>query len=209
MIPQTLNDALFKRALKHIKQNGVPPERKSVHYDLVVENFKYPPKYVISVATKLQTGIEHPPNAFNAVEAKNYFLSRGYEIYDRRSGKKRIIAPENDESAFPEGTVRYNLHRYLERDSAVSRLAKVKRQESTGRLACEVCGTEFSEFYGPRGNGFIEAHHKTPVSTLDGKTKTRVEDLALVCSNCHKMLHRGNNLLTVEELRVLIRSNSA
>lgn len=205
MIPQSLTEALFKRAMKEIKKNGVPRERKSVHYDLVVDGFKYPPKYVISIATRLKTGVEHPPIAFNAVEAKNYFLSRGYKIYDRRTGKNRTILPESDQSVFAEGIVRFKQHRYLERDSSISRLAKAKRQESTGCLACEVCEIDFGDFYGQRGDGFIEAHHKTPVSKLDGKSKTRIEDLVLVCSNCHRMLHRGNDLLSVQQLKKLIR----
>ncbi|EOW9267990.1 HNH endonuclease [Vibrio cholerae] len=39
----------------------------------------------------------------------------------------------------------------------------------------------------------MEAHHIIPLSELcsvDG-SKTRLEDLAIVCSNCHRMLHRA------------------
>ncbi|HBC3475266.1 hypothetical protein GOP97_11155 [Vibrio cholerae] len=51
----------------------------------------------------------------------------------------------------------------------------------------------FRECYGSHGDSYIEAHHIIPLSELcsvDG-SKTRLEDLAMVCSNCHRMLHRA------------------
>lgn len=111
------------------------------------------------------------------------------------------ISMEDDESAFPEGRVKYKQHRFLERDGAISRRAKAQRLANTGKLECEVCGFEFLTRYGDIGLGFIEAHHNTPVSQLAGSKKTKIEDLALVCSNCHRMLHRGDPLLSVEQLK--------
>lgn len=111
------------------------------------------------------------------------------------------IVNDDDESAFPEGKKKYVLHHTRERDSAITRKAKRQRLKATGKLECEVCGFDFCLAFGERGEGFIEAHHTTPVAVLDGKTITRVKDLALVCSNCHRMLHRGKPLSTVEGLR--------
>jgi predicted HNH restriction endonuclease len=111
------------------------------------------------------------------------------------------VVIEDDESAFPEGSVKYKQHRFLERDGAISRRAKAQRLANTGKLECEVCGIDFVTRYGEIGLGFIEAHHKTPVSQLAGTKKTKMEDLALVCSNCHRMLHRGDPLLSVEQLK--------
>jgi len=59
--------------------------------------------------------------------------------------------------------------------------------------------------YGNRGIGFIECHHTKPVSMLDGKSTTRIEDLALVCSNCHRMIHRTRPWMSVDELRMAIK----
>ena len=81
----------------------MPRDRHSVHYDLVIDGKRYPPKYVISVATRIATGLEYPAADFNAVEAKNYFSSRDYQVIDRRKEAEESIADEDDESAFPEG----------------------------------------------------------------------------------------------------------
>jgi hypothetical protein len=46
-------------------------------------------------------------------------------------------------------------------------------------------------------------------ATLDAGTKTKLEDLALVCSNCHRMIHATRNWLTVAELRKQLRASGA
>jgi predicted HNH restriction endonuclease len=108
---------------------------------------------------------------------------------------------EDDESAFPEGRELFKLHRYHERDRTLSQRAKTARLARVGALSCDVCGFDFSMTYGELGDGFIEAHHRVPVAQLAGKLKTKVSDLALVCANCHRMLHRADPQLTVEALQ--------
>lgn len=61
---------------------------------------------------------------------------------------------------------------------------------ATNRLACEVCSFDFAAVYGFRGSDFCEVHHLTPLSDVHGEIETRLQDLAIVCSNCHRMLHR-------------------
>jgi hypothetical protein len=57
----------------------------------------------------------------------------------------------------------------------------------------------------PNGRGFIHVHHLQPLSEAGGGETTDPEkDLVPVCPNCHYMLHRGDNLLSPEELRELL-----
>ena len=202
MIPRAIEAKHIRQAVKRIDKEGVPMSRKSTKYDLIITGKPYPPKYVISLATRIATGSEHPPNRFHAVEAKNYFEARRYTVVDRYLEESSVV-PENDESAFPEGTSVYKRHRRLERDATITRSVKSQRIRDTGRLECEVCSFDFQEVYGSRGRGFIEAHHTIPVSQLEGKRRTKYKDIALVCSNCHRMLHR-EGLLSVKGLRAWI-----
>jgi 5-methylcytosine-specific restriction enzyme A len=55
--------------------------------------------------------------------------------------------------------------------------------------------------YGEIGSGFIECHHNKPISELTGEQKSKLSDLSIVCSNCHKMIHRSKPLLVVDELK--------
>lgn len=71
---------------------------------------------------------------------------------------------------------------------------------------CQACGFDFEEAYGPLGRGFIEVHHRKPLHTLEEEMPVNPRtDLACVCSNCHRMLHREKGrMLSVEELQDLI-----
>ncbi|MCX5815309.1 MAG: HNH endonuclease [Proteobacteria bacterium] len=119
----------------------------------------------------------------------------------------RIEAPTglSAEAEFPEGKEFERKHKARERSQVVIRLAKENfRQKNNGQLCCEVCYFSFHSVYGQIGSDYIEGHHLLPLSELDGRRKTRVEDIALVCSNCHRMLHRRRPWLGVSELKKLL-----
>lgn len=113
------------------------------------------------------------------------------------------IAP--DEEAFPEGAVKQRLHLARERNrELVARAKQHFKKQHDDRLFCEVCGFDFAARYGPIGEDYIEAHHTIPVSELTEESVTRIKDLAIVCSNCHRMLHRRRPWLTMDELRQIL-----
>ena len=75
---------------------------------------------------------------------------------------------------------------------------------------CQVCGLRYEDAYGKLGQEFAEAHHLVPLSKLRESIKTRLEDLATVCANCHRMLHRmagqRNDIHQLKKLRQKQRS---
>jgi hypothetical protein len=100
-----------------------------------------------------------------------------------------------------EGRAKYVAHLRRERNRAVIEVKKTEALTKYGRLCCEVCGFDFGAFYGELGEGFCEVHHKIPLASLDGKRVTTLADLAIVCSNCHRVLHRHKPMPNVTELR--------
>jgi hypothetical protein len=71
---------------------------------------------------------------------------------------------------------------------------------------CAVCDLSFAERYGPLGRDFIHVHHKRPLSSLGKQYELNaVQDLVPVCPNCHAMLHRGKKVLTIQQLKALLR----
>ncbi|MGG0519652.1 HNH endonuclease [Priestia aryabhattai] len=108
---------------------------------------------------------------------------------------------------FYEGDRKFSQHMEIERDHSLIKEAKRRFQRRYGRLFCEVCGFDFVKMYGSLGEGFIEGHHKIPLSHLKVKTESKVEDITLLCSNCHSMIHRKKDCLTVEELKGLIKKS--
>ena len=73
------------------------------------------------------------------------------------------------------------------------------------KLCCEVCGFDFVARYGELGEGYIKCHHIKPISTYSEEDTIAVDNLVLVCSNCHGMLHRKRPWIGKEELKGLLR----
>jgi 5-methylcytosine-specific restriction protein A len=102
-----------------------------------------------------------------------------------------------------EGRYLLRLHRVRERKPAL-REKKIRSVQARGdALACEACGFDFGQTYGDRGQGFIECHHVEPLHQT-GERATTIRDLALLCSNCHRMIHRKPPWPTPAQLRDII-----
>lgn len=104
------------------------------------------------------------------------------------------------QSLFEEGFKSQIITEVSKRNRKVTDLAKAKYG-----TRCSVCDFDFGEVYGSHGHGFIEIHHLDPINL--GKRKSTVEDLRPVCPNCHRMLHKGNTVLGIEELKNIVRNN--
>jgi 5-methylcytosine-specific restriction enzyme A len=91
-----------------------------------------------------------------------------------------------------EGILRVSLIHHRSRERML-RAAKIRQALREGKLLCEVpgCGFDFEARYGSLGTGFAHVHHILPVAAMDGPTPVQLEDLSIVCANCHAMIHRG------------------
>jgi 5-methylcytosine-specific restriction protein A len=113
--------------------------------------------------------------------------------------------PVEDEPAAIEGRVIHRLIRTRERDPKL-RASKIKQALSrSGSLACEVCAFDFARTYGDLGDGYVHVHHVVPLHA-SGEVSNVLDDLVLVCANCHVMLHRGATWRMPEQLRELVRT---
>jgi 5-methylcytosine-specific restriction protein A len=107
---------------------------------------------------------------------------------------------------FQEGAILTRLHKRRERDPKASMKKKAAVLNETGKLECEACGFDFSVNYGELGVGFAECHHRLPLASLGPRTGTRLADLAILCANCHRMIHKTRPLMSVDAFRDLIAS---
>ena len=123
---------------------------------------------------------------------------------DLNTELQNIQIEEDEERVVKEGGVVLKLHKYRERDSSIIRKKKQTVLKKVEKLTCEVCGFDFHAVYGELGKGFIECHHKVPLSQIDAQTATKLDDLDLVCANCHRMLHRRMDTISVIELADII-----
>jgi hypothetical protein len=132
-------------------------------------------------------------------------LQRGLRAH--LNGASFIPHPDIDEDALSgvEGRKKWIQHLRRERDRRLVSEKKARVLAQTGRLACEACGFHFSEFYHPYAQDFCEVHHRMPLANLEEAAETKLEDLAIMCSNCHRVIHLIRPMPNVEQLRALLR----
>ncbi|ABQ36958.1 HNH endonuclease [Bradyrhizobium sp. BTAi1] len=116
----------------------------------------------------------------------------------------KISAEDLELSGF-EGTERSRFVIHRRREGAMRRAKISEALSKTGKLVCEVpkCGFDFEARYGSLGKGYAQVHHLTPLHKAppEGR-KIKLSDLAIVCANCHAMIHAGGEC---RELARLIR----
>ena len=105
-----------------------------------------------------------------------------------------------------EGAARLVSHLRRERNRAIVEAKKAATINAKRRLCCEVCGFDFSATYGALGEGFCEVHHLVPLSASPDSVTTTLDDLAILCSNCHRIVHRSDPMLSVSQLSEVVRN---
>lgn len=117
--------------------------------------------------------------------------------------RNAIASIDDTDSEFysaKEGTVLLKWHKYRERNRKLVQKKKESILKKEGHLSCEVCGFRYDLVYGALGNGYIECHHVRPIHQMKPDERTTLNDLVLVCANCHRMLHRDLTL-SLEKLK--------
>ena len=142
-------------------------------------------------------------------DSANYQIRRPdlfYRMGGPRSGHWGLRSktdPDPDEAYYLEG------ERYLKEVSHITRnRGLVLEARAHHGCTCQACGFDFERFYGQFGKGFIEVHHLVPISNRALATSIKVSDVAVLCSNCHRMVHTAQPPLSLGELKDAIASAS-
>jgi predicted HNH restriction endonuclease len=114
--------------------------------------------------------------------------------------------PESIEAR--EGRLLTRVHRIRERNRNIVLQKKKSHLSKHGRLFCEACGFDFSAAYGDEVDHIIDCHHTKPVHTMREGDLTRLEDLVLLCANCHRVVHAFSPWLTIERLKGLLKQSA-
>lgn len=160
--------------------------------------------------------------------AKNYYILYNNELYDlkaiyaaavaqkpkdktSRDSKKEldklgfecITGSQDSKKYYSEGEKRWTEVQVVTRNKSL-----VSEAKELYKPVCRACGFDFNAFYGPIGTGFIECHHLYPISQVGKKPPpVTVEDVTVLCANCHRMVHHnrgGDDPLTVDQLKAHI-----
>lgn len=108
--------------------------------------------------------------------------------------RSSLVDIDPELSAF-EGEQKSSFIRHRKREQKL-RAEKIRDalQKGGGHLVCEVpnCSFDFQKIYGEIGHNFAVVHHTQPLAWKPKNgAQTLLADLAIVCANCHAMIHRG------------------
>lgn len=147
---------------------------------------------------------ERKLRGFDGLEAYLQFLRDGREFtYGGGTASGSAVAEASPEVEYLEGQRLVRERSFFKRNPELVREAK----DHYG-YKCQVCGFDFAECYGPIGERYIECHHLNPLSERDEAETvlvTTIADLAVLCSNCHRMIHRTRPAMHLEVLKSMLR----
>jgi 5-methylcytosine-specific restriction protein A len=150
-----------------------------------------------SVLARLYTR-EELPNDSQFDSDLERFISLYNLLTERRDALADDASPTEEAQA---GTgvdaQRRRWHLRTERNRSLAR--KAKQIHGT---TCQACGFTYPDRYGEIGEGYIEAHHLIPFADLAGRPTelNPSTDFAVLCANCHRMVHSSVPPLSIDEL---------
>jgi 5-methylcytosine-specific restriction protein A len=118
---------------------------------------------------------------------------------------QELIDADN-EPEFYEGRLLTQLHRRRERNPNLRKRLLASRRRS-GKLACDLCRCPSSTRDPVFEDAAFEVHHTIAIS-LGVERITRLSDVALLCANCHRLVHRVISIkrcwLSIDECRRIL-----
>ena len=109
----------------------------------------------------------------------------------------------DDDEEFSEGGLLTRRHKSRERNRNV-RKKLLESRKNKGQLVCEMCELTPPSKDQRFLDTIFEAHHIVPLAQAKSNT-TRLKDMALLCANCHRLIHRAISLekrwLSIREAR--------
>lgn len=185
---------------EHMIQRSVRSDRDE--YRIPVNWFLILPEPISHAELKKTYGILYPQGTvFHIKNAKD----RAKELVSHLEDEHTRASGEIDASQFDQPLHEGNLRQVTVNAHERNLKARAMCIAHYG-CKCAVCGFSFEATYGEAGKGIIEVHHITPLSQIKREYQVNpIKDLIPVCSNCHTIIHKGTDTLTIDEAKKLLR----
>lgn len=130
-------------------------------------------------------------------------------LEEHAAGRQILDPEEPDIEEAEEGQILTRVHRTRERSRKLVEAAKKRTMKKYGRLSCAACRFDFGDTYGDAHLNIIDCHHTKPIHAMEVGAKTHIDDLVLLCANCHRAVHAIRPWLTLPQLISKLQSNSS
>jgi hypothetical protein len=156
---------------------------------------------ILKSATFLQPGPFATVYALRAEQADTLYrivVGQNHQDHiwrDLGGGKTPVPPPDVDAGSW-EGNPKMVTHLRRERKPGLAEDKKAQFRRMHGKLFCEACDCDHSE-YGRLAEKVFEVHHLRPLAKLRKAQKTKLSDLGVLCSNCHRAIHRTKPMRSI------------
>lgn len=202
MIPKQITYDDIINAINVVRGEVVPVHRKSHKWDLEYKGEILPPKYIISIAAKLSTyNKEFGGHEFQATEARNFLVRRGFNIQPRN--KYSAVAVIDDippDKTLSNVNLKMALSELNTKTFTATRIEKIIEQSIRNDTAlirqlkqlydfkCQMPDCK-AEIIKKDGSLYCEVAHITPFSEVQCSA---AENLIVFCPNHHKEFDLGD-----------------
>ena len=124
--------------------------------------------------------------------------------------RARELAPHEFPAPLPASTPRAIENTTTEITTYKRGRSRALREAALERAGgvCSTCHRNFSRVAGGLGRSAIQVHHRRQLAASDRPRLTRLRDLAVVCANCHMIIHTNpRRALTTNQLRRLLEGS--
>lgn len=208
-----LEEGVFLERVHSVRgpRSGTYEAKCNVKVSGATADFDYEPFIEFNTQNKMYLGVMRIQfEGDNRERATQIFWkdkeSKSFESCSTTIGREHSdeIAPMQDidlpEIPTIEGRKKLVMHLKCERSPGLVSAKKAAVIAAGGTLACEACAFKFEDQYGELGKTYCEVHHLKPLAGNQLQVTT-LDDLAILCSNCHRMIHRTSPMLSVEMFR--------
>jgi hypothetical protein len=126
--------------------------------------------------------------------------ARGSYAYRAIAEGRSGATPDVDIVAI-EGEPRLLFHLRRERSQSIVIAKRDAVLAADGELKCEACDFVMDLTYHGLAADIFEVHHRLSLADAMTSVETRLEDLAILCANCHRAIHKLQPLIGVEAFK--------
>lgn len=138
----------------------------------------------------------------NSLNIKIHNKKRQYWLFDFSGTTFENLINTQE---YKEGRILYLKHRKKERNRKLVDDAKnAFRKKNGNKLYCEICNFNFLDTYGIE---YIEVHHLKAIADMKDNETTSIEDVCLVCPNCHRVIHSRIPHFSIDEIKTILKKN--
>lgn len=111
---------------------------------------------------------------------------------------------DDDTTAVQEGRIQKRVHFSRERKPQRDKKLRAFIKEHK-KVFCEACGTEGERYDLSKPERVFEVHHNIPLSKAAGIIETKLDDLSVLCANCHRAIHAHDPVPSVDDFKKTLK----